>query len=251
MRWNRNVLCHYLKCCLRLKTEYWNYRSHINYNSRFSVPGTGVFFRDLAVCNSLQEGTFVLERHVYPPRIGSYKSVRITELSFLNSFLPQQWKIVLRQSNEKIRLRLVCLSSHNNLSLPLSFYFSVAGAALMDISEVHKRVHLELDDNVSAEHGGRVKVGTLVYIRPANCHSTIALQLHRRPSKTIALYVCVLDSLPFFFYKVNLASYLKNAAFPCPHLYSSEAKERELVQRRERNRFRLSKHLLPRHLPGK
>lgn len=192
----------------------------------------------------------MLEHYMHPPRIGSYKSVHTTELSFLNSFLPQQWKIFLRQSNEKIRLRLVCLSSHNNLFLPLSFYFFVAGAALMDISEVHKRVHLELDDTVSAEHGGRVKVWTLVYMRPANCHSTIALQLHRRPSKTIALYVCILDSLPLF-YKVNLSSYLKNAAFPCPHLYSSEAKEQELVQRRERNRFRLSKHLLPCRLPGK
>lgn len=140
----------------------------------------------------------MLEHYMHPPRIGSYKSVRTTELSFLNSFLPQQWKIFLRQSNEKIRLLLVCLSSHNNLSLPLSFYFFVAGAALMDISEAHKRVHLELDDTVSAEHGGRVKVWTLVYMRPAKCHSTIALQLHRRPSKTIALYVCVLDSLPFF-----------------------------------------------------
>lgn len=155
----------------------------------------------------------MLERYVHPPRIGSYKSVHITELSFLNSFLPQQWKIVLRQSNEKIRLRLVCLSSHNNLSLPLSFYFSVAGAALMDISEVHKRVHLELDDNVSAEHGGRVKVGTLVYMRPANCHSTIALQLHRRPSKTIALHVCVLDSLPFFFTKSTSLLILKMLPF--------------------------------------
>lgn len=33
----------------------------------------------------------------------------------------------------------------------LSLYSFVAGAALMDISEVHKRVHLELEDNVSAE----------------------------------------------------------------------------------------------------
>lgn len=67
----------------------------------------------------------------------------------VDSFLLQHWKIFSRQSNEKIRLQLVCPSSHNNLPLPL--YFSVAGAALMDISEVHKRVHLELEENVSAK----------------------------------------------------------------------------------------------------
>lgn len=124
-----------------------------------------------------------------------------TELSFFNSFLLQQWKIFLRQSNEEIRLQLLCPSSHNSLLLPL--YSSVAGAALMDISEVHKRVHLELEENVSAEWGGRIKVLSLVYTLsrklPINCWRAVApAHLHRGAfSENLLLCaLCVWHRLP-------------------------------------------------------
>lgn len=38
------------------------------------------------------------------------------------------------------------------INLPV--FLCVAGVALMEISEVHRKVHLELEENVSAEDGG-------------------------------------------------------------------------------------------------
>lgn len=56
-----------------------------------------------------------------------------------------------------IRLLLACLSSDINLYifLPLSLFLCVAGVTLMEISEVHRKVHLELEENVSAEERRR------------------------------------------------------------------------------------------------
>lgn len=61
----------------------------------------------------------------------------------------------------------------------------------MEISEVHKRVHFELEENVSAVHRERMNVFALVYMLPINCHLTITQVpfpgQHR--FKTVALYV--------------------------------------------------------------
>lgn len=46
------------------------------------------------------------------------------------------------------------------LVINLSVFLYVAGVALMEISEVHRKVHLELEENVSARERGESSLVT-------------------------------------------------------------------------------------------
>lgn len=167
MQWRRNVFSHYLKCL-----EWW----YEWYSLLITIAGVSV---QAQVYFQRSHGSLGWRVNVLCVLIGSCTF----ELSFFYGFLLWQWKIFLRQSNEKIRLQLVCPSSNNNLPLPL--YSSAAGAALMDISEVHKRVHLELEENVSAKRGGRIKVLSLV------CRCTVSPLLDAFSKKLLlCMFTC-------------------------------------------------------------
>lgn len=155
----------------------------------------------------------------------------------VNSFVLQQWKIFWRQSNEKIRLQLVCPSSHNNL--PLSLCFSVAGAALMDISEVHKRVHLELEENVSAKLHKSFVPSLYAFPQTATqlllCSCTGSPFTRHHACKSFALYVCVRHRLPLHTTSTSLG--LKTPPFLVLTFHQVKQRNREFIKERKGTGF--------------
>lgn len=201
--------------------------NNINYHRRFSVPAQ-VNFRDGTACCTCPWTLCACSR--------VHWLVHVAELSTVSCCSGGRfsWGSRMKRLDYTWSAHPLIMTSLSPLCFPL------AGAALMDISEVHKRVHLELDENVSAKF-------CPLFLR--FFHSAVApAHLYEKPCMQICCFECGTVK-PFL--KTSTSHVLKKKKRCLSSSSPSKVKEQEVGQRKERNRFRLLSHLLLHYLPGK